>query len=144
MKKSILALVLLLAIAGCTPTEEQPTVMEKPDLAGTSWEWSKTELNNGEVTTPITPEVFILSFDQEGRVSSKTDCNSISGTYTASEGSLTFGPFMSTKMFCPDSQEQEYAADLAEVASYFVQDEKLYLELKYDSGSIVFTPVATQ
>ncbi|MGL5830852.1 MAG: META domain-containing protein [Candidatus Altimarinota bacterium] len=124
-------------------TEDPETLKESstPDLAGTSWQWVKTSMNDESVTESAKPEAFILSFDQEGRMSSKTDCNSINSTYTANQGELIFGPLAMTKMFCEGSQESAYAKALGEVQSYLVNGETLSMALKMDSGIMEFTKV---
>jgi heat shock protein HslJ len=122
---------------------EEPSTNESstPDLAGTSWQWVETAMNDGTTTQSAKPEAFVLSFDQDGKVSSSTDCNSISSTYTSNQGELIFGPLAMTKMFCEGSQEGVYAKALGEVQSYLVNGDTLSLALKLDSGIMEFTKV---
>jgi len=72
--------------------------------------------------TPIefkNPKAFTITFGMDGKVSGTTDCNSFSGDYqVGSDGAITFGPFMSTKMYCDGSQEAEFLNMLAKVARY--------------------------
>lgn len=123
-----------------TPTDESSEATT-PNLAGTSWQWVNTSMNDESVTTPTKPEAFILTFAEDGKLSSKTDCNSISSTYTANQGELTFGPLAMTKMFCQGSQESVYAKALGEVQSYLVNGETLSLALRLDSGIMEFKKV---
>ncbi|WP_419664226.1 META domain-containing protein [Desulfosarcina variabilis] len=56
-----------------------------------------------------------------------------------SEGRLSFGPLMSTRMACPpDTQDALFMRDLQRAGSFFVENEDLYLELPMGSGSIRF------
>lgn len=120
------------------PTTDESTT---PDLAGTSWQWVNTAMNDGTTTEPNKPESFVLSFGQDGRISSTTDCNSINATYTSNQGELIFGPLAMTKMFCEGSQESAYAKSLGEVAAYLVNGDTLSLAIKFDSGIMEFTRV---
>jgi heat shock protein HslJ len=112
-----------------------------PDLAGTSWQWIKTSMNDESVIKAENPEAFVLTFAEDGNASSKTDCNSINSTYTTNQGELIFGPLAMTKMFCEGSQESVYAKGLGEVQSYLVNGNTLSLALKLDSGIMEFVKV---
>lgn len=63
-----------------------------------SWTYYLTSYNN----TGITNTWITISF-ANNTVSAKI-CNSINGSYSASGNVITFGPMMSTKMACMDSQ----------------------------------------
>lgn len=81
------------------------------------WTWVESE--NGEETfIPRLPDAFTLTFGEDGSVSITTDCNSMGGSYKAEGGALTFGPLMSTKKFCVDSDETVFAQMLAGVTAY--------------------------
>jgi putative lipoprotein len=56
-------------------------------------------------------------------------CNSYSGAYELDGDRLTFGPTISTKMFCASSQqvEDEYFAALGKIASWELADGVLTL-----------------
>jgi len=84
-------------------------------------------------TTPAAAETFITSSQR----SSKT----VGGNYKIAEGQLSFGPMMSTRMACPpDTLDAFFMRDLQRVASFFVEEGALYLELPYDSGTMRFDP----
>ncbi len=103
------------------------------------WTWTKTLMNDGKVITPKKSDVFRVTFTSDGKVSVATDCNSMGGSYTTKDTSLTFGPMISTRMYCEGSQEDEFAKMLSEVGSYmFTKKGELVLMLKYDSGSMIF------
>ena len=44
-----------------------------------------------------------LAFDGEGRVSGSGGCNRFTGSYTFTDGELSFGPLAGTKMMCPEA-----------------------------------------
>jgi heat shock protein HslJ len=109
-------------------------------LIGTTWMWEKTIMSDGTITTPK-KNVFSVSFNADGKLNGKTDCNGFFGNYTiGSDGSMTFGPIGSTLMYCEGSQEIDFTKHFAEVSRYTSDnDNNLTLLLKNDSGAVVFT-----
>ncbi|MDB4983891.1 MAG: heat shock protein [Patescibacteria group bacterium] len=109
-------------------------------LTAYAWYWQRTAMTNDANTNPKPPVKFILKFGSDGHMSSSTDCNGISGTYHVDGEKLTFGPFMSTLMYCEGSQESIYTTQLTNVERYETnQDGGLTLFLKDNSGYMVFT-----
>jgi heat shock protein HslJ/membrane-bound inhibitor of C-type lysozyme len=76
-------------------------------LVDIKWIW-KQAIISGEVVTAQKPEEFSVTFTAEGQVTGDTDCNGFGGTYTQDTTTLTLGDFMSTLMFCEDSQEEVF------------------------------------
>jgi len=103
------------------------------------WTWSKTIYNNDTEIVPNQTDAFTLTFKEDGSVSATTDCNSMSGAYEILDKYITIGPIMMTRMFCENSQEQEFAKILAETQSFFFTSKgELIFELKFDTGSVIF------
>ena len=103
------------------------------------WTWVKTQYSNDTELVPNKAAAFTLTFSEDGSVSATTDCNSMSGTYKLNDNQITFGPMAMTKMFCPDSQEQDFAKIFAETQSYFFTSKgELIFEFTFDSGTAVF------
>jgi putative lipoprotein len=97
------------------PTEVAVTVMalEKtppaPGLVGTYW---KLESVGGKGVIPVQdtrrdPHLTLLP--EENRAIATGGCNQMSATYQVADGKLTFSPFVSTRMACPDVMQQEHA-----------------------------------
>ena len=104
-----------------------------------TWNWQNAFYNDGKTIVPVKPEAFKITFGADGRFSAKTDCNSVGGAYTAKDGVISFGQMMSTLMFCEGSQEAVFTKLLSESQSYhFTSKGELILDLKFDSGSVVF------
>jgi heat shock protein HslJ len=126
-------------------TENQlakPTTTIPISLIGTSWRWLRTENATGTIASePKSDKLFILRFGEANSMGSKTDCNTIGGSYEITGDQLTFGPLMSTLMFCENSKETEYSAALAQVNSYFLVDNTLRLILD-DGGTMFFVRTA--
>lgn len=114
----------------------------KPALAGTTWVWAQTQMNDDTRKTPAMAEAFTLSFGSDGTVSATTDCNTFSGSYTEEDTRLTIELPIATRMACPDgSQEQDFIADATSSNSYLITEEgTLALLLPFDSGAMIFTP----
>lgn len=103
---------------GTTQTQQVTvTVIPGNPLASTGW--SLSSFAPGRVPLPNT--TITLAFDDSGKVSGNSGCNSYSGAYTVSGTSLSIGPLISTQMACePDvmDQEQLYLSALQGAASF--------------------------
>ncbi len=110
-----------------------------PELLIGTWVWQQTT-EGGQTITPNKPGVFAVTFSTDGRVSGKTDCNGFGGEYeVGSDGIISFGPFMSTMMYCEGSQESVFNAQMSKAKSYS-WDKSGNLVIRYgdNAGSIVF------
>src|SRR3989344_1155561 len=95
--------------------------------------------NDGREVVPKKPEAFTLTFGNDGKFSATTDCNSMGGSYTAKNDTISFGEMYSTLMFCTDSQETEFSQLLGNIGGYhFTSRGELIFNLKFDSGTVVF------
>ena len=104
-----------------------------------TWTWRQTQYNNDTELTPNQTEAFTLTLSDDGSVSATTDCNSMNGTYELDGNQITFGPMAMTRMFCPESQEQDFAKMFEEIQSYFFTSTgELVFEFKFDSGTATF------
>ena len=107
-------------------------------LFGTSWSWKETILLSGEHVQAPAGDRFVLSFGEDGHVKSSTDCNTMSGSYVVNGEVLSFGPMMSTMMFCEGSKEGVYGEALALTNSYTIKGSELHLNLNRDFGTMIF------
>lgn len=104
-------------------------------LTASEWVWVSAT-SNGSTTVANGGEKFVLDFDKKNRITSKTDCNTIAGSYAAGTTTLTFGALSMTKMFCVDSQETLYAQLLGKTSAYSISGTTL--TLTHDTGVMVF------
>lgn len=107
-------------------------------LIESSWSWQYTDLLNGERITSPAGDRYILSFDGNGRVSSLTDCNGMSGIYIQDGEVLSMGQFAMTEMYCEGSQDTVYAQQLSLVNSYVIDGDNLRFNLNRDFGTMYF------
>lgn len=111
-------------------------------MVDSSWEWVTTITPTSKIDA-AQPERYTILLKKDGNLQAMFDCNRGGGGYQISEGKLSFGPLISTRMACPpDSQDTVFMSDLQRVQTFFVEDGFLYLELPYDSGTMKFRQAA--
>ena len=141
----ILSMVLLgMMIVGCAAAGGLPdgnTRSTDPQyVLNKTWQWVST-ITPVEKIAVSNPERYTIILKDDGKLQARFDCNRGGGEYEISEGKLSLGPLMSTRMACPEeSLDGPFMRDLQRVASFFLQDGLLYLELPYDSGTMKFRP----
>jgi len=111
-------------------------------ITGTVWHWVQTLYNDDRKAVPADPKNYTVEFREDGTVNAKADCNMKGGTYTYSpeEKRLSMEITHSTMAACPEgSLEDEFVRGLSGAAIYFIRDGDLYIDLKYDSGTMQFS-----
>jgi heat shock protein HslJ len=110
------------------------------DITGTVWMWEETTTPTG-VTSVDDPEKYTIELLPDGQFRVNADCNSGSGSYTLGDGhvSFEFGPM--TLAECePGSLSDQFIQELNAAAIYFLEGEDLFIDLKFDSGTMRFAP----
>lgn len=108
-------------------------------LSMKTWTWINATYNDGKKVEPQKKDAFTLTFKNDGTFGATTDCNSMSGSYTVENNTMTFTPGATTLMFCDGSQEKDFTSLLTQVNSYmFTSKGELVFSLKNDSGSAYF------
>jgi heat shock protein HslJ len=80
-----------------------------------------------------------VTFAGDGTVSVKADCNMKGGTYQLNDRALAIIITHSTMAMCPEeSLEDRFVRDLTGAVIWFVKDGDLYLDIKYDTGTMRF------
>jgi len=131
----------LLAFACGARAQTSP---QAADLGGTSWELVKFEGSDGKALTPDDRSKYTVTFEADGRVSARVDCNRGTGTWTSSGPTqLQFGPLAVTRMMCSPAQLNDHIPKHWEyVRSYILKDSHLFLSLMADGGIYEFEPVS--
>ena len=112
-----------------------------PTLIGTVWQWVHTRYNNDTKAVPPKPENYTVRFREGGKLNVKADCNLKGGTYSLDGKQLSIAILNSTMAACePGSLEDEFVRNLAAGAILFYRDGDLYIDLKYDSGTMKLSP----
>ena len=128
--------------AGCN--RKTPSLGGATETMGAVWQWQEfqdsaegDEANNISVPDPAK---YTLTLRSDGAADIQADCNRLSWTYTLEGSRLNFntsGP--STMAYCGDeSLDQRYLERLGNSATYVMVDGTLYLNLRFDSGNMVF------
>ena len=103
------------------------------------WVWLRAAYRDGTVIAPRQEGKFSLTFATNGTFTATTDCNALSGSYTAQDNALTFGVIASTRMYCENSQEQAFEDLLTQTKGYrFSSSGELLLDLKVEGGTALF------
>lgn len=117
------------AIAGAPPTG--------------SWQWVSFT-NPVEQFQIDDPENYVLTFNDDGSVNIKADCNNAMGSYTADSSSLTIEVGPTTLALCPgESRGEDFVKYLGFVAIYFFEDGHLFIDLMADGGTLEFAQAST-
>ena len=108
-------------------------------ITGVVWNWHQTRYNNDQQAVPVEPSHYTVEFMPDGKVHVRADCNRVGGIYSLEGKRLSIELTHSTRAMCPpDSLEASFKKDLGAAAIYFFKDDALYLDLKYDSGTMKF------
>jgi len=111
-------------------------------ITGAVWQWVQTLYNDDRKAVPADPTNYTVQFQEDGTLNVKADCNQKGGTYSASaeERRLSIEITHSTMAACPEgSLEDEFVRGLTAAAIYFIKDGDLFIDLKYDTGTMKFS-----
>jgi heat shock protein HslJ len=113
-----------------------------PDAAlYTIWQLHEFVLDDGTIVTVDDPAKYTLELKTDGTASIQADCNRCSGSFSADEDSLTFGPMACTLAACAaGSLGTQYQMALGSASDYELTPQLL---LSYDGGVMRFIPVPT-
>lgn len=104
------------------------------------WLWKSSIGIDGNKIRPKDSSDFVLTLTPEGRLTTTTDCNVISGSFITNENTLNIGALVSTKKACKDdSFEAHYITFLSLASSYEISDKELIVYLAQNSGSMTFS-----
>jgi heat shock protein HslJ len=118
-----------------------PTGDTDPALLIITWEWQGSLYNNDTNSTPEEPNRYSIQFMDDGTISIKADCNMVLGTYSLNGNQITIETGISTLAACPpDSLDSEFLRDLTAASLYFFDGDQLYIDLKFDTGTMQFSP----
>jgi heat shock protein HslJ len=105
------------------------------------WQWeSFTDPATGP-TAVADPTAYTVLFLPDGQVQIQADCNQAGGIYNTNGPAIGIVIGALTQADCgPGSMDDEFLRLLSAAALFFQQDGKLYIDLKYDSGTLQFAP----
>lgn len=115
--------------------DSQKEKTEIMDLYKTAWVWRYTQ-HNEKRTEPREKDKFTIRFDKE-RIDIKTDCNGMSATYQMEDNKIKLTDFISTRMYCADSQESIFSHQLQLADSYEISKKENQLKFILNDQSIM-------
>ena len=137
----LLGMVIMGCAATSAPPHDNTRSTDPQSVLNKTWQWVST-ITPVEKIAVSNSERYTIVLTDDGKLQARSDCNRGGGEFKISPGKLSFGPLMSTRMACPsDTLDGPFMRDLQRVASFFVQNGLLYLELPYNNGTMKFRPV---
>ena len=119
----------VISLPAATPTAEPaalPAATNTPgppspppsSIQGILWQWTSLTNKTSGTTTPVSsPENYTITFNSDGTLAGKADCNNFSGSYSQENG-FTIQLGASTMAFCGEgSLDQQYLELLGSVAA---------------------------
>jgi heat shock protein HslJ len=122
----------------CTPSFSRAGGMpESEAVTGMTWQWHETLYNNDEKSIPPDPSHYTIAFNPDGTLNIRADCNRGGGAFSTNGKNIAIEVTHTTRAMCPpDSLEQPFIKDLNAAKIYFFKNDSLYLDLKYDTGTM--------
>lgn len=112
---------------------------EASAVIGVDWQWLASRYNNDTEARPADPGRYRLRLEPDGSLRARVDCNQAGGRYRMEGSVIVIEVTHATMAACePGSLDQVYRRDLSAAAIYFMRQGKLYLDLKYDTGTMEF------
>jgi len=119
MKKLIVGLLVLFMLAACSSGAS----------ASINGQWKLVSYGSASSQTSATPNVdTTIEFKSDGKLNGNVGCNGFGGDYKVKGDTVTFGPVMSTMMFCEGpvgDQEMGTLAVLKESVKFVSDGNKL-------------------
>jgi heat shock protein HslJ len=111
-------------------------------LSANPWQWVSFVSPVEEVQI-ADPANYVVTFNQDGTLEIKADCNNAGGSYTTDGSSLKIEVGPMTMAACPpESRGDDFVKYLGFAAIYFFEGSDLYIDLMADGGTMRFTPLA--
>jgi heat shock protein HslJ len=127
-----------IAIAGCQSSYN----VTNSDLTGTTWQLQQIQFNDGQLLIADPPENYTAEFTNNGELFVQADCNRAIGQYSVEgDSGITIAMGPTTLAACPPgSISNDYLQALGNGTLFFFQDGDLFIDLKFDSGTMRFSP----
>ncbi len=91
-------------------------------------EWNVTSIMGKTLTADdLTNGTPSLNFSDNGKLFGSTGCNTFAGSYKLNGTSLSLEPGSMTKMFCPESTEQDFLNAIKQVTNVKMEGSTLNL-----------------
>jgi heat shock protein HslJ len=140
MKKILgltILVVLALSLAACSGGDSS----SGSGLTGIAWQWTAMqETVPASQSVVPNPENYTITFNDDGTLALKADCNTGSGTYEVNGDSMKITLGALTRAYCGDaSLDVIFLASLDRVDSYAIESGELQLQFTEDGGKMDFS-----
>ncbi|HEX8227851.1 MAG TPA: DUF4377 domain-containing protein [Chloroflexia bacterium] len=133
----------LLEVVKKTPEGNSQGTPLPQQMLSTEWLLSTYQIARA-IPRDVTNFGSTLNFDTDGRATGSGGCNSFGGQYQAgSDGSLTFGPLVSTRKACDGEimqWESTYLQALESASAYTLENNQLRITFANGQGSLTYVP----
>ena len=143
--RTIHVLLMLAIIAASTFAGAQKSSGGNP-LRGTSWQLVKFQGPDENTHTPTDKSKYTITFERNGRVVARVDCNRASSTWRVkSNGELEFGSWSRTSAKCgAGSLHDQIVTEGADVHKFEIKDGRLFLFGMPRGGYYELEPMTTR
>lgn len=147
MRRDLMRVLLALAtVAMVSPTlNSLARPQNQGDLSGTSWKLVRFQAPDETIIVPGDGSKYTITFGNDGRVTSRVDCNRASSTWRSPRANeLQFGSWSRTSAKCgPGSLHDKIVREGAAVRTYSIKDGHLFLSGMAAGGYYELEPLAT-
>lgn len=137
---------LLVVLAACSPAEQgeennTDAPAEIVSLEGSKWQLVELTVLGGFTFQPNPTSDYNIFFRSNDRLTGRSDCNDITGSWFQGNTSLRLEPFAVTRALCaPGSLHNNLALYMKDVDAYSIQDGHLMLTTPTEGILIEFEP----
>ena len=133
------------ATVATTPASAQDP-KRTDELAGTSWKLVKLQTGDETTHVPDDGSKYTITFDSNGRVTTRVDCNRASSTWKSPRaGELQFGSWSRGNAKCgPGSLHDKIVTEGANPRSYSIKEGHLFLSGMAAGGYYELEPMTTK
>lgn len=154
-------IVLGLVLASCGGNEEPPPATAVPpttapvntvtavapdqraELTAAPWAWVRLLDQAAGASDVANSQNYTVSFQPDGALQVRADCNNAVGSFTTAGDSLTIALGPTTLAACaPESRSDQFLALLSAAARYQIGNGQLRIDLAADGGSLFFIPAS--
>ncbi len=118
-----------------TPTRKPPP----PLFAGQTYYWQNSLYGNDTEEGPNNGATYAITFNKDWTLTIHSDCNRVGGSFGLNGAQLTIRPAPALKTCNSLSMSPVFLRDLGDAVHYLKQDDNIYLDLIYDSGTMILT-----
>lgn len=143
MKVKLMVLAIITVIAmGCNSNKKKNSDSFDTAITGKYWKLKTIGGKEVKMNENQEREIFITLKTQDNRLTGFAGCNSVSGEFTLEEGNrVKFSKMVTTRMFCPDTDEPAFLKVLEMADNFTVKDDVLSLNVGRRAPLAVFEAV---